>query len=1049
MKIGHFFIKRPKFAFVISIVIVITGLIALLFLPVSLFPKITPPTIVVTTSYPGASAESVEKSVVTPLENAINGVPDMLYLSSKSFNDGTVNITVTFDIGTDPQDAAVNVQNRVYGAYSQLPVEVQRQGVDVSEQSTDILCVIAIYSPNKTYDNIFLNNYASINLKNSLARIHGIGGINVFGNKDYSMRIWLNPDKLTALGLTSNDVTNAIKAQNVQVASGKIGAEPSPEDQQFTYIIQTQGRLSKAKQFDNIIIRTKADGSTVKLKDVAKVELGAENYDSTGTLDGKYPAALLVVNQLPGANALSVVKNIKTILKESKTSFPEDLSAEMYYDTTKYVDASIHEVVKTLVIAVILVIFIVFLFLQNWRATLIPAITIPVALIGTFAVLLIIGYSINTITLFGLILAIGIVVDDSILEVENDNRLMTEEGLSPKDAAAKTVSQTTAPVIATTCVLSAVFVPVAFFPGMTGEMYRQFAVTIVIAVWISTLNALTLSPALCSSFLRPFNEKKKFFIFVYFNKIFDWLTVKYGKIVSYLIRRLSIVGILFVIILICMTAVYKSVPSGFMPLEDQGRFMINVQLPSGASLKRAKAVTKQVAKLLDNTKGVDHYMTMDGYNGLTTSYSSNSAFVIVVLKDWKDRPGMDQFAFKIIMKLKDEFKNIKGAEVNPIIPPSIPGVGMAEGFEMVIQDHNNGSPIRLGEIADKLIKVAKKQPSIANVLSTYKTDVPQLYIDINREKVDKLGVNISDVFGVLQDNLGSIYVNDFNKFGDVYKVIVQAQEQYRSKIEDVGKLYVRSENGKMIPLSTLITINKIVGPNMICRYNMFQSVSIMGMAAQGFSSGQAMTAMEKIADKYLPKGYTYKWTGMSYQEKLAGNKVFWIFLSSLIFIYLFLVAQYESWIIVFAVMMAVPIAILGGMISLFGIANIIPLINNNIYAQVGIVLLFGLSTKTAILIVEFAKKNREEGQTILESAKSASKLRFRAVVMTAISFILGTFPLVIATGAGAMSMRSIGIVIFGGMTFSIFIGTILIPAFYVMMQKFSEINKRKKNNESR
>ena len=1041
--IGHFFIDRPKFAIVISIVTVIAGLIALLVLPVSLYPKITPPTIIVSTSYPGANAGTVQKSVITPLENAINGVPNMLYMSSTSFNDGTAAITVTFDIGTDGGDAAVDVQNRVYGAYSQLPEEIQRQGVDVAERSTDMLCVIALYSPNETYDNIFLNNYADINLKNPLARISGIGSITISGNKDYSMRVWMDSDKLTALKLSTTDIVNAIKAQNVQVASGEIGGEPSPENQQFLYTIETKGMLSTVQDFENIIIRTKSDGSTVKLDDVAKVELGSENYNSTATLDGKHPAALLIVSQLPGANALEVIKQIKDELKEAGKTFPEDLDISMYYDNTKYIAASIQEVVKTLIIAVILVILIVYLFLQNWRATLIPAITIPVSLIGTLAVLLAIGYTINIITLFGLILAIGIVVDDSILEIENDNRLMVDEGLSPKEAARKTVTQVTAPVIATTCVLMAVFVPVAFFPGLTGELYRQFSVTIVVAVWISTLNALTLSPALCSSILRPPNNKTRFIGFIYFNKVFEWLTVKYGKIVVFFIRKLTVVVILFIIILTVMLFSYKTVPSGFIPLEDQGKFLINVQLPSGTSLKKTQKTTAQIADILSRTSGIEHFMTMDGYNGLNKSYSSNSAFLIVVLNDWEEREGSDLFEFTIIKKLKAELDKIRGAVITPFIPPSIPGLGMSNGFEMVIQARNNSSPLEIGRVADNLIKEAKANPKIGQAFTTYRTDVPQLYLDINREKVDKLGINITDVFNTLRDNLGSKYVNDFNKFGNIYKVIVQAQMNYRSKISDIGRLNVKSSAGKMIPLNTLIQIKKKAGPNMISRYNMFQSVNVMGMAAQGYSSGEGIAAMEKIAEKVLPQGYTYEWTGMSYQEKMAGNKVFLIFLASLIFIYLFLVAQYESWSIVLAVMMAIPIAVLGAMLSLLGMSLFIPLIDNNIYAQVGIVLIFGLSTKTAILIVEFAKKNREEGQTILESAKIASKLRFRAVIMTAVSFILGTFPLVIATGAGAMSMKSIGIIVFGGMIFSIFLGTILIPAFYVLMQKLSEISKKK------
>jgi HAE1 family hydrophobic/amphiphilic exporter-1 len=1034
-----FFIHRPKFAFVISIVITIAGLIAINKLPVAQYPNITPSQVSITTSYTGANAQTVEKTVTTPIETEVNGVKKMMYMSSKSTADGNVSINVSLDIGSDGDLNTVNVKNRETIAESLLPEEVKRQGVKVQEQSTNMLCIVDLHSAKGEYDEIYLANYMNIYIQDTLARIPGVGSATPFGDKTYSIRIWLNPDRLSSLGITTKDVISAINEQNVQAPVGQIGAAPINKNQQFTYTLQTQGRFKEVEEFKKIIVKAKSDGSFVRVKDIAKVELGALDYSTTSKMNGN-PATLLAIYQLPSANGLAVVKQIKAEMKRLSKQFPPGMEYGMVYDTTKFIEASINEVITTLFIAVLLVILVTYIFLQDWRATLIPTLAIPVSLIGTFAALLTLGYSMNLITLFGLILAIGVVVDDAITVIESTKHKMDIEGLDPITATESTMKLVTAPVIATTLVLMAVFVPVMFLPGMTGVLYRQFAVTISVAVGISSVNALTLSPALCATLLKP--GVKPLPIFNTFNSFFDKMSAGYMKWVRFLIRKLSIVVIGFIILLICSAILYKVLPTGFIPSEDQGFFMINIQLPEGASPPRTARIVDQVRRLCNKEKAITDVLSVSGYNMLASSGATNSALVIAILKPWSERKRADH-QDNIIARLQKKFNAVRSAKVNAFGTPAIPGLGTTGGFEFILQDYNSRSPRELADVLGKLTMEANRQPELSAVYSTFQADMPQIYIDINRNKVKKMGIDLTSVFNALQTNLGAVYVNDFNLYGKTFKVMVQAEEGFRNDISKLRSIYVRDKDHQMIPLGTLVNYKSILGPQRIEHYNLYRSATVNGAAAPGYSSGQAIKAMERVAKSVLPEGYGYEWTGMAYQEILAGNQVIIIFLLAMLFIYLFLVAQYESWMIPFAVMFSVPIAFFGALAALwlFGLEN-------NIYTQVGFVLLFGLASKTAILIVEFAKNTHDiDKKSILESAEAAASLRFRAVLMTAISFVLGVFPLVIASGAGAASRKALGTAVFGGMLVSAVFATILVPAFYVIIQKMIEWGKNSNSPE--
>ena len=1028
--ISEFFINRPRFAIVISILILLGGGLAIFTLPITLYPDIAPSQINITAHYPGADAQTVMDTVIQPIESQLNGVKDMIYMSSTASDDGSATIKAYFDIGTDGDKNTVNTQNRVNWAQASLPQEVQRQGITTKESSSNMLAVIALYSPTNAYSDKDLSNFLSISIKDEMARIPGVGDVSELGSLTYSMRVWLDNMRMASLGITVGDVKNAISAQNVQISAGALGDSPAPKGQQTRFTVAAQGRMSNPEEFGAIVIRTNSDGSQIRLRDISTVEMGAESYSGVSTLNGK-PAALLAVYQLNNANGLEIAERMNERLAEiKKTSFPGDLACEISYDTTKFIKSSIHEVAETLYVAVLLVILVTYLFLQDWRATLVPTIAIPVSLIGTFAVMKAVGFSINLITLFGLILAIGVVVDDAIVVIESVSRLMDEEHLSPREAAVKTMRQVTGPCIATTLVLLAMFVPVCFLSGVTGVMYRQFGVTISVAVSLSTVNALTLSPALCSLILKPsVPGRKKFIFFRWFDSMFAWMTAKYGSIVKSLVRKSVLVIVLYAAMGFGAVELFKALPTGFVPDEDQGTFFITVQLPDGASLERTEQVIARVRETIKGIPEVRDMIFVSGFDLINNVNTSNSALGIVILKDWSERKNSDQVQDAVMARFYDAIKDIPSAMIVPFGTPSIAGLGTVSGFSMMLQDRTNTlTPVQFQQKLNRVLLEANSSPILSNVYSSFQASSPQVYLPIDREKAMKLGVSVDDISDALQGTFGYTYVNDFNKYGKTYKVEFQSAPEFRNDISDVSKIYLRNSAGKIVPLSTLVEPEFRFVPQYLQRFNMYQSVQINGAPAPGYSSGQAMAEMERIVSKVDPS-LSAAWTDMSYQEKLTGNQVFIVFALALLFIYLFLVAQYESWTLPVSVLLSVPIAFAGAVGSLWLLG-----IENNIYTQVGFVLLFGIACKTAILIVEFAKEQHEAGKDIYEAAEFAAKLRFRSVLMTAVTFVLGTYPLVIATGACAVSRRCLGTTVFGGMTVSVVIGTILIPVFFVFIQ---------------
>ena len=1038
----NFFIDRPIFASVLAIVITVAGAVAIPFLPIAQYPEITPPQVVVQAAYPGASAEVVEQTVTTPIEQQVNGVENMLYMSSRSGSDGTMTLTVTFEVGTDLDIAAVNVQNRVAIAQAKLPPDVVRQGLSITKQSPDLVEIVALTSPDGSRDELYLSNYATLQVVDVLARVPGVGQVVVFNGRDYGMRVWLNPDTLAGHGLTAGDVAAAVREQNVQAAAGQIGQPPAPRGQQFQYTVTTRGRLATPAEFEDIILRTRSDGSILRLRDVGRVELGAQSYGSFGRVGGT-PAALVGIFQLPDANALDVSRGVQAAMARLAPGFPSGVAFTRPYNTTEFVRVSITEVVETLLIAIGLVILTVYVFLQDWRTTLIPTLTIPVSLVGTFAVISVFGFSINTLTLFGLVLAIGIVVDDAIVVVENTQRHLDEGGLEPRAATRLAMAEVTGPVIATSLVLMAVFIPIAFLPGITGQLYRQFALTIAVAVALSTVNAMTLSPALCAVLLRPAHEVRRRWLARAWNASFARLTGGYDWTVRHVVRRAALAVILLAVLSGATYALLRAVPTGFAPTEDQGYLLVNVQLPDAASLERTDAVVRRIEQILSETRGVETMVAIGGRSFISGVNGPNVASLFPRLAPWSERRTPELRADAILARLRARLGEIQDAVVVVFPPPPIRGISSGGGFQLELQSVGGRSLDEMDAVARRMIEAARQRPELAAAYTAFRPGVPQLDARVDRAKSKALGVPVSDVFESLQIFLGSLYVNDFNAFGRVWRVQLQAEPAYRAVPGDVARLHVRSqaglngESGRMVPLSTLVTVQPVTGPDTIAHYNLYRSAQIAGDTAPGVSSGQAIAVMEDLARRSLPPGMAYEWTGLAFQEIEAGSWAPFVFALSALFVFLVLAAQYESWLVPVAVILAVPLGVLGalGALWLAGLAN-------DVYAQIGLGLLIGLAAKNAILIVEFARVRREQGLDVRAAAREAARIRFRPILMTSFAFILGSLPLVLASGAGAASRHSIGTTVVGGMLAITVLGVLLVPGFYVAVERLAQWRRR-------
>ena len=1033
---AQFFIKRPIVAIVISIIIVLLGLNSLRGLSFEQYPFLAPPTIRVTATYPGASAVAVEQSVATPIEQEVNGVEGMVYMKSSNTSDGRMQLDVNFEVGTNQDMANVLTQNRVSSAQARLPQEVIQQGVTVKKQSPSILMVISLASPGGAYDANFLINYCGINLRDRILRIPGIAQVDLFGGTDYGMRIWLRPDKLAKLGLTPSDVISAIKEQNLQAPTGRVGTRPSPKDQEFTYTVSAPGRLVTEEEFANIIIRETETGAQIRIKDVGRVELGSQDYNSFGRLNGK-PAGAMAVYLLPGANQLQAAEGIYETMKEAKHFFPPDMDYTIVYDTTPAVEASIESIVHTFIEAVILVTLVVFIFLQNLRATIIPLLTVPVSLIGTFIFFPLLGFSVNTLSMFGLVLAIGIVVDDAIVVVEAVMHHI-EHGMSPRDATVQAMKEVSAPVIGIALILSAVFIPVAFIPGLTGRMYQQFALTIAISVLLSAFSALSLSPALAAMLLKPAKPMRgplgKFFSG--FNKVFEKTTSGYVAGAKILVRK-SILTIGIVALVAVGAGLFGSaIPAGFIPEEDQGIMGVNVTLPAGSSLERTSDVLAQVEEILSKTEGIESYQTVGGYGVVTSTYQPNFGTIFVRLKPWAERHGASEHVLGFMGRLSPQFARIPEAIIFPFNIPTISGFGASAGFNFLLQDRSGTLSIeRLGELSQQFQEAVRKRPEIGNLFTSFDPRYPQVKVELDREKARKLGVPVDQVFQVLSASLGGAYVNDFNRFGRLFRVYVQAEADYRRTPKDIGNLWVRSTTtGDMVPLGTLVTISSQAGTELTNRFNLLRSVELQGVPARGFASGQALAALEAAFKETMPPEMGFAYSSLSYQEKTAAPAGP-TFVAAILFVFLLLAAMYESWRLPWAVLLGSPLVALGAFFGVWLLGY-----DNNVYVQIGNIMLIGLAAKNAILIVEFAKAKHEEGMPIEEAALESARLRFRPILMTAFAFILGVVPLMRASGAGAGAQNVMGTAVFFGMLVATALGVFLIPGNFA----FVELLGRKK-----
>jgi HAE1 family hydrophobic/amphiphilic exporter-1 len=1028
--VAGFFIRRPIVAIVIAILTVLMGAFTLTGLSIEQYPFLAPPTIRITATYPGASAVAVEQSVATPIEQEVNGVESMIYMQSSNTSDGRMLLDVSFEVGVDQDKANVLTQNRVTAAQARLPQEVNAQGVTVKKQSPSILMVISLASPNSTYDANYLINYCGINLRDQLLRIPGIAQVDLFGGTDYGMRIWLRPDKLAKLGITPADVISSIKEQNLQAPAGRIGMAPSPKDQQFTYTVAAPGRLVTTEEFEDIIIRGTETAAQVRIRDVGRAELGSQDYNSFGRLDGK-PAGSMAVYLLPGANQLKAAEAIYETMKRAKALFPPDMDYKIVYDTTPSVEASIHEIVKTFVEAIILVTLVVFIFLQNVRATFIPLLTVPVSLIGTFIFFPMLGFSVNTLSMFGLVLAIGIVVDDAIVVVEAVMHHI-EHGLDPRAATIQAMKEVSAPVIGIALILSAVFIPVAFVPGLTGRMYQQFALTIAISVLLSAFSALSLSPALSVLLLKPARPMRGPLgaFFRGFNRVFEWVTGGYVGVARVLVRRAVLTILIVGVVILGAGLIGRQLAAGFIPEEDQGLLGVNVQLPPGASLERTGAVLTRVEQIVAKAKGVESFATIGGFGLVTNTYQTNFGTVLVRLHPWEERHGAALHVRGIMAGLQQQFATIPEAIVFPFNIPTISGFGASAGFKFLLQDRSGTLSVeQLGEETRKYLAAARQRPELGNIFTSFDPNYPQVKVDLDRDKARKLGVPINEVFQAMSAALGSSYVNDFNRFGRLYRVYVQAEADYRRKPQDIGEIYVRSRTtGTMIPLSTLVTITSVPSTEITTRFNLFRSVDISGAPARGYTSGQALAALEAVFAETMPKEMGFAYSSLSYQEKTAAPALPTLILA-IVFVFLLLAALYESWRLPWAVLLGSPLVALGAFFGVWLMGY-----DNNVYVQIGLIMLIGLAAKNAILIVEFAKAKHEEGMSLQEAALESARLRFRPILMTAFAFILGVVPLILASGAGSGAQNVMGTAVFWGMLVATALGVFIIPGNFAFVE---------------